>query len=238
MAIVLPAQKNLILEKEQIIMRIVTLLRSLVSYNCVSLTLLILVAASSVFSQAPTAPKSVVFGEKDREFALKYLNDTKADYIKQLTGLSDAQLNFRSGEGRWTIAEIGEHIIVVEQALFGMVTAPTAAKTFKCEEVPRIVDTMLILSITNRGQKFTAPEQVRPNGRWKTKEDLIANFEKTRNATIDYIKNNKADLRSTFVQSPMGTIDSFQGILFLTGHADRHLAQLKEVRADAKYPAK
>lgn len=187
---------------------------------------------------APSANAPVVFTEKNREFALKYLGDTKEDYVKQLTGLSDAQLNFRSAEGRWTIAEIAQHITVVETALFGTFTAPTAAKTLKCEDVPRIADTMLILAITNRGQKFTAPEQVRPNGRWKTKEDLIANFEKTRAATIEYIKNNKADLRSTFVQSPMGTIDSFQGILFVAGHGDRHLAQLKEVKADAAYPKK
>ncbi len=119
-----------------------------------------------------------------------------------------------------------------------MFTAPTAAKTFKCEEVPRIPDTVLILAITNRSQKFTAPEQVRPNGRWKTKEDLITSFEKTRAATIEYIKNNKVDLRGTFVQAPMGTIDSLQGILFITGHGDRYLAQLKEVKADAKYPSK
>ncbi len=196
----------------------------------------ILVSAAAAFAQTP--PAKVVFTEKDREFALKYLNDTKEDYVKQLTGLSDAQLNFRAGEGSWTIAEIGEHIIVVEQALFGMMTAPNAAKTFTCEAVPRIADQALILAITNRGTKFTAPEQVRPNGRWKTKEDMIANFEKTRAVTIDHIKNNKADLRNTFVQSPMGTIDSLQGILFISGHGDRHLAQLKEVKADTKYPAK
>jgi hypothetical protein len=205
---------------------------------------LVLVLTPCLVAQTPTptppapAKTPVVFTEKDREFALKYLGETKDDYVKQLTGLSDAQLNFRSAEGRWTIAEIAEHITVVESALFGMLTAPTAGKTFKCEEVPRVVDTMLILAITNRGQKFTAPEQVRPNGRWKTKEDLIANFEKMRAVTIEYIKNNKADLRSTFVQSPMGTIDSFQGILFVAGHGDRHLAQLKEVKADAKYPSK
>ncbi|MGE3466329.1 MAG: DinB family protein [Pyrinomonadaceae bacterium] len=193
----------------------------------------LLVSVSSVVGQAPA---KVVFSEKDREFALKYLSDTKADYVDQLTGISDAQLNFRAAEGRWTIAEIAEHITVVESALFAMLTAPTAAKTYKCEDVPRIPDTALILAITNRSQKFTAPEQVRPNGRWKTKAELISNFEKTRAITIEYIKNTKADLRSTFVQSPMGTIDSLQGILFISGHGDRHLAQLKEVKADAKYP--
>ena len=198
-------------------------------------TLLFILCSLAVVS-AQTAPAKVVFTEKDREFGLKYLNETKADYVKQLTGISDTQLNFRAAEGRWTIAEIAEHITVVEQALFGMFTAPNATKTYKFEDVPRFADTALVLAITNRSQKFTAPEQVRPNGRWKTREDLLANFEKTRAVTIDYIKNNKSDLRSTFVQSPMGTVDSFQGILFLTGHGDRHLAQLKEVKADAKYP--
>jgi len=197
-----------------------------------------LFTVSLFVTHAVAQPPAKTFTEKDREFALKYLGDTKADYVAQLTGLSDAQLNFRAAEGRWTIAEIAEHITVVENALFGMMTAPTATKTFKCDEIPRFADTALILAITNRGQKFTAPEPVRPNGRWKTKEDLILNFEKARATTIEYIKNNKADLRSTFVQSPMGTVDSFQGILFVAGHGDRHLAQLKEVKADAKYPAK
>ncbi len=201
------------------------------------ITLLFILSSLAVVS-GQTAPTKVVFTEKDREFGLKYLNETKADFVKQLTGISDAQLNFRSAEGRWTIAEIAEHIIVVENALFGMFTAPAAAKAMNCDNVPRFADTALVLAITNRSQKFTAPEQVRPNGRWKTLEDLLANFEKTRAITIDYIKNNKADLRGTFVQSPMGTVDSFQGILFLTGHGDRHLAQLKEVKADAKYPTK
>ncbi len=201
------------------------------------ISVFILLTASFVgLAQAPAGP--VVFTEKDREFALKYLGETKAEYIKQLTGLSDAQLNFRAGEGRWTIAEIAEHITVVEEALFGMLTAPGATKTLKCEDVPRFSDTGLILSITNRSQKFTAPEQVRPNGRWKTRPELLASFEKARGTTMDYIKNNKADLRSTFIQFPIGMIDSMQGILFISGHADRHLAQLREVKADAKYPIK
>ncbi|MEQ1646062.1 MAG: DinB family protein [Pyrinomonadaceae bacterium] len=196
------------------------------------------ILSSLAVVSAQNAPAKVVFTEKDREFALKYLNETKADYVKHLTGISDAQLNFRAAEGRWTVAEIAEHITVVEQALYGMFTAPNATKTYKFEDVPRFADTALVLAITNRSQKFTAPEQVRPNGRWKTRADLLANFEKTRAITIDYIKNNNADLRGTFVQSPMGTVDSFQGILFLTGHSERHLAQLKEVKTDAKYPTK
>ncbi len=199
------------------------------------ISLIITLCSLTTLSQASSAP--VVFTEKDREFALKYLNDTKDDFVKQLTGLSEAQLNFRAAEGRWTIGEIAEHIIVVESALMGMFNAPTAKRSFGAD-VPRVADTAIVLAITNRGQKFTAPEQVRPNGRWKTRDELLSNFEKTRGATIEWMKANKEDLRSTFVRSPMGMVDSLQAMLFLTGHSDRHLAQLKEVKSDQKYPAK
>jgi hypothetical protein len=192
-----------------------------------------------VVAQAPAAKAPVVFTEKDREFALKYLNETRDDYVKQMTGLSDAQLNFRAAEGRWTIAEIAEHITVVENALFGMVTNQVMkAPPAKCEDAHRFSDTGIILAITNRSQKFTAPEQVRPTGRWKTRDELLASFEKARSQTIDFMKNNKADLRSTFAQAPMGMMDAYQWLLFMTGHSDRHLAQLKEVKADPKYPTK
>src|SRR5688572_6873503 len=84
--------------------------------------LIVLIASTSIFSQTPTAKPIRVFTEKDREFALKYLNETRDDFVAQLTGISDAQLNFRSAPGRWTIGEIAEHIIVTEAALFGMIT--------------------------------------------------------------------------------------------------------------------
>lgn len=189
--------------------------------------------------QTPAAKAPVVFTEKDREFALKYMNETKADYLNQLTGISDAQLNFRAGEGRWTIAEIAEHITVVEEALFGLVTNGTLkAVQPKCEEPFRVIDTMVILAAINRSQKFSAPEQVRPNGRWKTVPELAASFEKTRSTSIDFMKNNKVDLRNRFGAGPMGTLDAFQQLLFMTAHSERHLAQLKEVKADPKYPKK
>jgi hypothetical protein len=202
-----------------------------------ALSLITLVCAAATAAQPP-APK--VFTEKDREFALKYANDTREDFVKQLTGLSDAQLNFRAAEGRWTIGEIAEHIIVVEQALMGMAveTGMKSAVPAAKDDFPRVNDLAIILAITNRGQKFTAPEQVRPNGRWKTVPDLLTNFEATRKSTIDLMKNMKEDMRGRFVNIPMGKTDVFQAYLFVIGHSERHLAQLKEVKADAKYPAK
>ena len=210
------------------------------SFYVIAFLAIVLAASASVFSQTPTPKPVKVFTEKDREFALKYLNETKDDFVAQLTGISDAQLNFRQAPGRWTIGEIAEHIIVTEAALYGMITsqalktpAPAALNDF------RINDVAVILAITNRSQKFTAPEMVRPNGRWKTRDELLTNFEKTRGQTIDFIKANKLDLRSYSFPTPaVGISDAFQAFLALTGHSERHLLQLKEVKADAGYPKK
>src|SRR5688500_6912879 len=202
-----------------------------------SVTLFFMAIANA---QTPPPKAPVVFTEKDREFALKYANDTRDDFVKQLTGLSDAQLNFRAGEGRWTIGEIAEHIIVTENALRGMITdgamksaVPSGKEDF------RINDVAVILAITNRQQKFSAPEQIRPNGRWKTTAEFLSNFETTRKQTVDYMKNVKDDMRSHFTNTPLiGRTDAFQAFVFMIGHSERHLAQLKEVKADGKYPAK
>ena len=191
-----------------------------------------------VMGTAAQAPAPKVFTEKDREFALKYSNDTRDDFVKQLTGLSEAQLNYRAAEGRWTIGEIAEHIIVVEQALRGFVETGMKSPVPAGKDDFRIQDVAVILAITNRQQKFTAPEPVRPNGRWKTVPDLLANFDSTRKASTDYIKNMKEDMRSHFANMPLGRLDAFQSYLFMIGHSERHLAQLKEVKADAKYPGR
>lgn len=203
------------------------------------LVTILFILSSVMVVATQTAPAKMVFTEKDREFALKYYTETKDEYVRQLSGLSEAQLNFRAAEGRWTIAEIAEHITVVEEALFGMITNGTLKSVPPtCEKPNRVVDQMVILSITNRQQKFQAPEQVRPNGRWKTRVELLASFEKTRAATMDFILNTKIDMRNLFGNGPMGTLDAYQQFLFVSGHSERHLAQLKEVKADAKYPTK
>jgi hypothetical protein len=208
--------------------------------------LMISTVSSQTAATAPTpgpapAVKAIkVFNEKDREFALKYLNQTKDDYVNQLTGLSESQLNFRASPGRWTIGEIAEHIIVTENALFGMITeqafkAPASAGLNEY----RINDIAVILAMTNRIQKFNAPEPIRPNGRWKTTAELLSNFESTRAKTISFIKDNKLNLRNYSFNTPLvGISDSFQAFLSLGAHSERHLLQLKEVKADPAYPKK
>lgn len=195
--------------------------------------------AGFAVAQTPTVPKTVTFTEKDRDFALKYLSDTKADFVKEVTGLSDAQLNFRAAPNRWTIAEVAEHIILSENMLAGLIQGQILKSAAVESSVFRVNDKGVILAITNRAEKFTAPEMLKPASRFKTTNDLLTNFDKARNQTIEFVKANKVNMRNHFFENPlMGMIDGYQWLLFTIGHSERHLAQLKEVKADPAFPKK
>src|SRR5688500_14057931 len=55
--------------------------------------------------------------ETDREKLLTHLDITSNAFLASVAGLSDAQWNYRSGEGRWTIAEVAEHIAASEKMM-------------------------------------------------------------------------------------------------------------------------
>ncbi len=208
------------------------------SLALISLSIFIL-STVSAYSQTQAAKAPVVFTEKDREFALKYLGETKDDFVKQITGISDAQLNFRPAPDKWSVAEVAEHIIVSEGTILGLIQGQILKSPENVSDVFRAKDTGVILAITNRSQKFTAPEMLKPAGRFKNREDLLSSFERARNQTIEFVKSNKINMRGHFFENPlMGMIDGYQWLLFLNGHTERHLSQLKEVKANAAYPSK
>jgi len=103
----------------------------------------------------------------------------------------------------------------------------------------RAKDKGVILAVTNRAEKFQAPEILKPASRFKSREELLTGFDKARNQTIEFTKTIKTNMRNHFFDNALiGMIDGYQWLLFLAGHTERHMAQLKEVKADAAYPKK
>lgn len=191
---------------------------------------------------APAAPEkkteAVVFTEADRETALKELEETKDALFKEIKGLSEAQLAFREKADRWSIAEVAEHIITAEQALYGLITdkimkAPVAAG----KDNYRARDRAVWMAVTNRGTKFQAPEGVRPKGKYKTAAEIISSFGETRSKTAGFIRTTDADLRNRFADNPvMGVIDAYQWFIFLNAHSQRHLEQIREIKQHTDFP--
>lgn len=213
--------------------------------------LLIILGLAATSSQAQNTPqpitftfepssKPIVFTEKDREFALKYMKETRDEIVKILSEASDSQFYFKANEKTWSLAEVAEHVIVVETRLLPTITEKILKNPApEGKDFYRSNDRAIIMAMTNRNTKFQAPEAIQPAGRWKTKAETLSAFQKARSETMAYMETTKEDLRNHFAVNPgMGVIDAYQWFIFLTVHSDRHLAQMKEILANPNFPKK
>lgn len=189
---------------------------------------------------AKTKAKAVTFTEKERKYALKRYEQTANLFIKEISVLSEEQLNFKEDGKRWSIAEVAEHIIVAENAVLNLITKRVLnAPVPVGKDDYRIKDQVVWMTVTNRNTKFNAPGTVQPKGKFKTKAEILGAFKKARKNTMDFVKNTDIDLRNRFAQNPvLGMIDGYQWFLFLNAHSYRHLTQIKQIKKHPDFPAK
>ena len=207
-----------------------------------SITLLLTILSTGEIpsrAQESAEPKSGALSQKEREFAAQFLEEAQNKFFNSISGLSDAQMRYKPSPERWSIAEIAEHIVLAEDQLYGFVTnrlmktpvAPGAKRS-------AIADQQVIAATNDRSKQFSANDRGLPTGRWASKEEIIGNFKKTRARTVELIKTTSEDLRHRLAMNPAAgqEIDAFQWLLFAGAHCERHVAQINEVKADAKFP--
>lgn len=171
----------------------------------------------------------------DRAAAVKYLESTRQAFLKSIGGLSEAQWKFKAGPDRWSIAEVAEHIALSEETILGMIQTKMLAAPPPAG--PGISDEKLIAGVTDRSQKATAPEMLKPVSKWATREALTKDFNAARDETTAWVKSTKEDLRAHAAPHPVfGPLDVHQWVLLLAGHSARHTTQIEDVKTQNGYP--
>jgi DinB superfamily len=174
---------------------------------------------------------------EERKFAIDELKKTKENLLNSVKGLSKEQLSFKSTPTSWSIAECAEHIAISENNLWGALegTLKQPADPSRRGEV-KSADADVIKMITDRSYKVKTQEMFEPKG--LTVEESMKDFTAKRDAHVEFVKATQVDLRNRYAVFPFGTFDSYQFILFMSGHTARHTAQIEEVKADPNYPKK
>ncbi len=177
--------------------------------------------------------------DAERKMAIDQLTKSKDHMVAAVKGLSAAQLNYKASPTSWSIAECAEHIAISESMLFGMVEGALKqpADPSRRAEV-KMTDDQVLGMITDRSSKFKTQEPFEPTGKFGSHEGTVKEFVAKRDAHIGYVKSTKDDLRNRYAVMPFATFDSYQAILFLAGHSERHTMQMEEVKADANFPKK
>ena len=175
--------------------------------------------------------------QADRDRGVKYLEQTRDGVIAATKDLSEAQWKFKTAPDKWSVAETLEHIALGEDYMFGYVTnmvmkAPAGAPD---RDVAKM-DALVLKMVPDRSNKRQAPPELVPNGRWSPAETL-EHFLKSRQRTIEYMQT-APDLRQHVSDSPLGALDGYEWLLFISAHSDRHTKQILEVEAAPDFPKK
>jgi hypothetical protein len=183
--------------------------------------------------------------KEEREFVLLHLAESRERLVEAVEGLSRDQRHFRPAGDRWSVADCVEHITVLEADLFrrlqqAILTPPEPGRESEArgpEADASRMDRIILERVPLRDVRAAAPAGMLPSGRWPEFDELIRQFEATRERTLRFAAVTQADLRGHFLPHPvLGLLDCYQWLLFFASHCERHVRQLEEVKNDARFP--
>lgn len=178
--------------------------------------------------------------KKERKYAVTLMKDSRDDVFASVRGLSDAQLNYKTGPDQWSVKECMYHIAVSEKNLWGMYESSMkgAANPEKRKEI-KFTDEQIVQMMQDRSSKFKTMASFEPvNTNYTSLNDAVADFKQNRMDHIRHIKSSTEDMRNHVVQMPFGAMDCYQLVLMIGSHTNRHLQQINEVKASSGFPVK
>jgi hypothetical protein len=160
------------------------------------------------------------------------IDSTRARLLQAVEGLSADEQNFRPAPEKWSVAEIFEHLSIIERRVARLLgkllekieAEPGAAPgPFAPVSIAEFVE-------ASRARKLEAPENVRPNG--VQLADSLGALRDSR-AALHALRprverTDCAGLR--FPHPVWGPLDIYQWLLFVGAHEARHLAQIEALK--------
>ena len=190
-----------------------------------------------VLALALCLPAQAQLSKADRGKAAASLKATQKALAKAVKGLNSTQLNYKPDADTWSVAECIEHLTKSEEGLTMLVqgTLKEAANPEMRSEV-KMSDEQVYGMITDRSNKIKTRPELEPKNSFGTVDGSFDAFNKKRKANIKYVKKTEDDLRNHFYDFPFGKVDSYQIIMFMSGHTERHTKQILEVVASEGFP--
>ena len=189
---------------------------------------------SAALLAAVTAPAGAQMTDLERERLVAHLEMTASWLEDEVSNLSQAQSEFRRAPGTWSILEVLEHLVVVGpiywKDLMDAVTGPPSSENLTSGDA-----TILWYGIDRTNREPAVPSE-RARGELQDIGTGLAQYRKTHARLLEYIRTTKDDLRHRFVVRQM--CDAYQWALLISTHEQRHILQIREVKAAPGYPKK
>jgi hypothetical protein len=170
--------------------------------------------------------------EQERQRLVAHLEMTASWLMDEVSDLSPAQLAFRRAPEAWTILQVIDHLLVVApiywQDLQNALKAPGARKTTASDA------DILWYGIDRTNREKAIPSEV-PKGLSNLRAGLDT-YRKLHARLLQYVRTTEDDLRSRIVERQ--GCDAYPWALLISAHEQRHILQIREIKADPRFPAK
>ena len=170
--------------------------------------------------------------EGDRQRLLAHLDMTEAWLVSELDGLSADQLKFHMTPESWSILEVVEHLAIAEPQYWQRVL--DSMKQPASDKKPEATDAGILWYGIDRTNRAKTGEARVPTGKWTDVRDSLGEFRKLRVTIRNYAATTKEDPRSRMLLE--GNMDVYQWLLMISTHSQRHILQIREIKANASYP--
>ncbi|HEX9755492.1 MAG TPA: DinB family protein [Gemmatimonadales bacterium] len=171
----------------------------------------------------------------ERERVVAMLRTSGGAFLDLAESADDARWGLAPSWGGWSLAEVAEHVTLVETGVAKLIQRKLFAEPAPVELLveTRGKDERIDDYQADRTNRRTAPEFVTPRGMWPSRVELIAAFRDGRAAVVAGVEAAPGDLRVYAAIHPiLGPLDAYQWALFLARHLERHLIQMEEILAE------
>lgn len=171
-------------------------------------------------------------GERQRLVA--HLEMTESWLASEVAGLSEAQLSFRPSPTAWSVKDVVEHLGIAEPQYWKQLEDSLKAPATGYR--PEATDAGILWYGIDRTNRTTTGEARVPDGRFKSTADALASFHALRKTMLERARTSPDDLRGRRLID--GNMDVYQWFLMISTHAQRHILQIREIKASGAYPTR
>lgn len=159
-------------------------------------------------------------------FMLEKNSKIREEIWDSVKGLSDEQLNKVVVEGQWSIAQVLEHLRLMEE------NAVRGIREVLSKDEYNPTDPKPMHLIADRTIKRDAPDYLIPSNEFQTLEELRAKLSSSREALENSIQGvSEEDLNNkSFPHRRFGLLSVTQWISLLGFHEQRHIGQIEEIK--------
>jgi DinB superfamily len=184
-----------------------------------------IVAAEAIVAAAPPMT------ELERQHLVAHMQMTASWLEDEVSGLSAAQAAFRPSATAWTILEVLDHLVVVGPIYWNDLQS---ARPVAEGRAGRMNDIDVLWYGIDRTFRETALKTEEPSRTLKDVQSGLMAYRAQHAKLLEYVRTTKDDLRSRLVERQNS--DAYQWALLISTHEQRHILQIRELKAHPKYP--